>query len=116
VEGASNGVMSGAEARLHQNSLRSKASLHRARLRKASPEGKSSSSLELGLLTFGTHLSSPSCPRKRAPRAVDLAVAALGPRLRGGDEEGRGGHRSGYLMTPVMKIANLTESGRRGVP
>ena len=62
----------------------------------------------LGSLTFGTHLSSPSCPRKQASRAVDLAAAALGPPLSRGDEEGCGGHRSGYFMAPVMKIANLT--------
>ena len=89
AESASIGGTSAAEARLQQNS-RHRASLRKARLHKANQQGKSSSSIERGFLTFGTHLSSPSCPRKRASRAVDLAVAALGPRLRGGDEEGRG--------------------------
>jgi hypothetical protein len=45
---ASKSVTSAAEARLRQNSL------HKASLRRASPEGKSSSSLELAFLTFDT--------------------------------------------------------------
>jgi hypothetical protein len=115
VNTASKSVTNAAAARLRQRS-RPRASLPKTRLHKANQQGKSGSSLELGFLTFGTHLSSPSCPRKRASRAVDLAVAALGPRLRGGDEEGRGTDRSGYFMAPVMKIANPAESGRRAVP
>ena len=111
---ASKSVTNAAAARLQQNS-RHRASLRRARLRKASPEGKSSSSLELAFLTFDTPFPHRHARGSGHPERWIWGLQPWAPRFRGGDEEGRG-HRSGYFMAPVMKIANLTESGRRGVP
>jgi hypothetical protein len=111
---ASKSVTSAAAARLHQNSPR-KASRHKVRLHKASQEHKNNSRLVRGSLTFGTRLFSPSCPRERASRAVDMRAAAPGPRFSWGRQRRMRGPSIGYFMTPVMKIANLTESGRRGV-
>jgi hypothetical protein len=108
--------MSGAEARLQQNSLR-KASLHRARLRKASPEGKTSSGLELGFLTFCITPFLTVMPAEAGIQSGGSGGCSPRPPPLQGRREGRGRHRSGYFMAPpVMKIANLTDSGRRGVP
>ena len=112
---ASKSVTNAAAARLQQNS-RHRASLRKARLHKANQQGKSSSSVERGFLTFGTPPFLTVMPAEAGIQSGGSGGCSPGPPLRGGDEEGRGTDRSGYFMAPVMKIANLTESGRRGVP
>jgi hypothetical protein len=100
VEGASNGVMSGAEARLHQNSLH-KASLRKARQRKPSPEGKSSSSLELGFLTFGTPPFLTVMPAEAGIQSGGSGgCSPWALAFAGATKKDAGGHRSGDSWRP----------------
>ena len=86
---ASKSVTNAAAARLQQNS-RHRASLRKARLHKANQQGKSSSSLELGFSNVWHPPFLTVMPAEAGIQSGGSGAAALGLRLRGGDEEGRG--------------------------
>ena len=112
---ASKSVTNAAAARLQQNS-RHRASLRKARLHKANRQGKSSSSVERGFLTFGTPPFLTVMPAEAGIQSGGSGGCSPGPPLTRGRRRRTRGHRSGYFMTRVLKVTNLTESGRRGVP
>jgi hypothetical protein len=86
---ASKNVTSAAAALLQQNS-RHRASLRKARLHKANQQGKSSSSVERGFLTFGTHLFLSVMPAEAGIQRGGFSGCSPGPRLRGATKKDAG--------------------------
>ena len=86
---ASKSVTSAAAARLQQNS-RHRASLRKARLHKANQQGKSSSSVGRGFLTFGTPPFLTVMPAEAGIQSGGSGAAALGLRLRGATKKDAG--------------------------
>jgi hypothetical protein len=70
----------------------------------------------LGFLTFGTPPFLTVMPAEAGIQSGGSGgCSPWALAFAGATKKDAGGHRSGYYMAPVMKIANLTESGRRGV-
>jgi hypothetical protein len=68
------------------------------------------SSLLVGEFNVWYPLPFSSCPRKRTPRATGSSLAALGPRLRGGDEDDTIG--TICLIRTTEPLGDRTAAGR----